>query len=168
MEESSKTARSGFHCCENPFECLGYYPLGGNNRYFRVEAAGDINEDAAERIACTELTLLEELTHFKLAGYGMMYMVQHPLRDRWQQAGRCIKVAEAATAEAANDIAIARGDHPRVKGPEGSILGLILEPVPGHIVAAKLFMADGQQAGKWYTLRPDRTLQEVENEEEGD
>lgn len=27
IEENSKTVRSGFHCCENPFECLGYYNL---------------------------------------------------------------------------------------------------------------------------------------------
>lgn len=169
VEESSQTAQRGFHCCENPFECLFYYPLGCNNRYFQVEAAGDINEDANERIACTELTLIRELTLRELAGYGMMYMVQHPMRDKWKQRGTGIEVAEeTATAEAPDGIAIARGSHPMVKGTEGSILGLILEPSPGDIAAARLFTADGQQAGKWYTLRPDRTLQEVENEEEGD
>lgn len=37
--ERSKTANSGFHCCENPFECLCYYQMNGKNRFFIVEAA---------------------------------------------------------------------------------------------------------------------------------
>lgn len=54
--EASKTVSSGFHCCENPFECLAYYAFDGSNRFFIVEAAGDIDEDDDERIACTKIT----------------------------------------------------------------------------------------------------------------
>lgn len=168
-EESSKTIRSGFHCCENPFECLTYYPLGCGNRYFQVEAAGNIDEDGGERIACTELTLLKELSLKEFAGYGMMYMVQHPMREKWKQKGTHIIVTgDAAVANETEDIAIARGVRPVVKGAECSILGLILEPEPGMIEAAKLFVVNREQAGKWYTLRGDRTLQEVEHEEKED
>lgn len=46
--EASKTVSSGFHCCENPFECLAYYAFDGSNRFFIVEAAGDIDEDDDE------------------------------------------------------------------------------------------------------------------------
>ena len=166
-EESSKTGRQGWHCTENPFDCLAYFPLEGGNRHFRVEAGGSIDEDEQNRISCTEITLLEELTVRKLAGYGMMYMVQHPMRQGWQQARHCVRVQEN-TAEAAGPecIAIARGPRPEVKGPEGAVLGLILEPEPGWIVAAKLFTADGQQAGKWWTIDEERNLIEVDDEEE--
>lgn len=44
--EKSKTARNGFHCCENPFECLEYYamnekkPLRQHCRSRRKKTAG--------------------------------------------------------------------------------------------------------------------------------
>lgn len=167
-EESSKTARSGFHCCENPFECLSYYPMGQGNRYFQVEAAGSIDEDGTERIACTELTLLRELSVKELAGHGMMYIVQHPMREKWKQSYSLLKVCEdTAYADREGAVAIARGQHPKVKGAAGSILGLILEPQPGVITAARLFVT-GRNAkpDTWYTLKEDRKLEEVEHETE--
>ena len=114
-----------------------------------------------------EITLVEELTLRKLAGYGMLYMVKHPLRQGWQQAGYRIRVQED-TAEAAGQdcIAIARGPRPQVRGPEGAVLGLILEPEPGCITAAKLFTADRQQAGGWWTVDENRNLIEVDHEKE--
>lgn len=167
-EESSKTARSGFHCCENPFECLSYYPLGQGNRYFQVEAAGSIDEDGSERISCTELTLVRELSVKELAGYGMMYIVQHPMREKWQQSRTHLSVcANEATAKCEGAIAIARGAHPKVKGAAGSILGLILEPQPGVITAARLFVTGRNvKTDTWYTLKEDRKLEEVEDETE--
>ena len=64
--EESKTARTGYHCCENPAECLAYYSWDGKNRFWKVEAEGDIDEDAHERIACTKITLLAKETDKKL------------------------------------------------------------------------------------------------------
>lgn len=168
VTEKSKTAKCGFHCCENPFECLSYYRLGNGNRYFMVEVSGNIDEDGAERISCTELTLLQELTLKELAGHGMMYMVKHPLREKWQQSGYLISVQEGkAHAKEKNEIAIARGAAPVVSGAEGSILGLILEPEPGRITTAKLFVAGADaKADTRYTIREDRSLQEVQHEKE--
>lgn len=159
----SKTARSGFHCCENPFECLRYYPLGENNRYFLVEAAGDINEDEMERIACTKITLKKELTLKEFAGHGMTYIIRHPNRRKWQQFGVNLMVAEdEAEGTGEGMIAIARGKRPLVRGKAGSICGLILEPWEGQIAAAKLFVAgeDGR-ADTWYTLNAERELVEI-------
>lgn len=162
-EKESKTVRSGFHCCENPFECLAYYPLGTDNRYFQVEAAGNINEDDQERIACTRLTLLKELTLKEFAGYGMLYMCKYPRRTGWQQHRTNLLVKEdEACGECEGYIAIARGQAPRVKGKRGSVLGLILEPEPGNIEAARLFIVDGDvKEDTWYTLTEDRTLQVI-------
>jgi len=161
VEESSKTVRNGFHCCENPFECLRYYKLNDSDRFFQVLAAGSIDEDDDERIACTELTLLKELNVKEFAMYGMMYMVSHPKRENWKQSyDRCCVAAEHASAKGKGYIAIARGESPRVKGVTGSILGIIVEPEPGHIAEAKLFVCTKEQSGKWYTLDGNRTLVE--------
>lgn len=161
--EKSKTVRTGFHCCENPFECLFYYPINGENRFFMVEAGGSIDEDDGERIACTEITLLKELSLKELAGHGMMYMVRHPLRKNWKQRKRGVEVTDAETETAReNEIVIVRGTHPVVSGEKDSILGLILEPEPGNIKAAKLFVpGEDAKANTRYTLTEDRTLLEV-------
>jgi hypothetical protein len=158
-EEKSKTIRSGFHCCENPFECLHYYSLDGNNRFFQVEAAGDIDEDDWNRISCSQITLIKELTPKELAGYGMAYMVQHPQRDGWEHSGNVRVTKDRADASSKGNIAISRGSHPLVKGIAGSILGLILEPKPGKITAARLIEVTGDIIpNTWYTIDTDRNL----------
>lgn len=168
-ETASKTVSCGFHCCENPFECLDYYPLNGQNRFFKVEAAGDIDEDNSERIACTKITLLEELTPLALALEGMKYMIEHPKREAWQQSHGNVQVqADIAEAKTKDAIAIARGANPAVKGPEGSILGIIREDKDFGIVDAKLFVQGKELAGKWVGIGTDRAVVEVRNEKEND
>lgn len=167
VTDKSKTASCGFHCCENPFECLGYYPLGKGNRYFMVEAEGNINEDDYERIACTELTLVKEMTLKEFAGHGMMYMVKHPARENWKQTRAHLTVSDADHyTEYIGDIAIVRSAYPKVKGVEGSYCGLIVEPAPGVITAAKLFTpGEDAKPDTWYTLDvKDRRLVEVQDE----
>lgn len=164
--ESSKTVRSGFHCCENPFECLGYYPVDGKNRYFEVEAAGSIDEDGSERIACTEITLIRELDIAELALAGMAYMIMHPHRSGWQQSHRGAEVhKDKSKTNALDTIAIARGANPMVKGPEGAILGVIVE-LNGMIITAKCWVQTADKASKWCTINRDREV--IICEEEAD
>lgn len=168
-ETSSQTGRSGFHCCENPFECLTYYPLNGKNRFFKVEAEGSIDEDGGARIACTKITLLEELTPLALALEGMRYIVEHPDRAEWQQSRRNVQVqADTAEVKSEDGIAIARGENPAVKGPAGSILGIIREVNGFGIVDAKLFVQSQELAGKWVGLGNGRKVVEVQDEKEND
>ena len=154
----SKTVREGFHCCENPFDCLTYYSWDGKNRFFEVEAAGDIDEDDSNRIACTKITLLHELTDLEFALAGMQYIINHPKRKGWMQSRKSVIVKEdEAEVKAAGHIAIARGYHPMVKGVEGSILGFLVEGA-GDICAAKIFRCNREQAGQWLELTPERKV----------
>lgn len=165
VEESSKTVRDGFHCCENPFQCLTYYSLDGENRFFMVEAAGSIDEDDSERIACTELTLLKELTVLEFALEGMKYIINHPGRENWKQQHTGVVVTtDRAEASKGGHIAIARGENPCVKGPAGSILGIIREKEGFGIVDAKLFAPEAAEADKWLMLGRDRRIVEVNDE----
>lgn len=153
--KESKTVRSGYHCCENPAECLAYYQWDGKNRFWKVEAEGDIDEDGQERIACTKITLLEELTPTKFAAHCMWYIAEHPQRAGWQQNYHGVQIAkDFAEATAEGHIAIARGKHPRVKGVAGSVLGLLVEK-DGKIIMAKgigLMQHHKKYAGKWLTV----------------
>ena len=166
--EKSKTGDYGFHCCENPFECLTYYAFDGQNRFWAVEAAGSIDEDDIERISCTKITLIEELTPLKFALEGMKYMITHPAREKWEQKHDSVGVCrDRADAYGKNHIAIARGETPVVSGVEGSILGLIAEN-EGVITGARLFVVTPEQTGRKYTLSTDGKLEEVEDEKEAD
>lgn len=163
-EERSKCASGGFHCAENPTDCLKWYPLGAGNRYFLVEAAGSLDETTGDsKIACTQITLLKELTTKELIGHTMMYMVKHPLRE-WEGSHTCLQICkDKADAPGAGHIAIARGEAPMVRGAEGAILGLIRE-VGGIIEDAKLFEVTGAiKPYTWYTLE-NRTPKEVQDE----
>ena len=166
--ESSKTVQSGFHCCENPFECLSYYALGKDNRFFEVEAAGDIDEDESERIACTKITLVKELSKLEFVLAGIQYIVDHPQRDKWQQSRQHLVVAkDEAEAKSHGDIAIARGKMPKVKGPEGSILAMLVENESGEICEAKMFVAQNEKgnAGVWCKVGKGRKVEVLSNEE---
>lgn len=158
----SKTATEGFHCCENPFECLAYYSFDGNNRFFLVDAAGDVDEDENERIACTKITLLEELTPIRFAMEGLIYIINHPQREKWQQSHENVQVKkDKAEANGAGQIAVARGENPQVRGPEGSILGLIIDR-GGEILNAKLIKVNQQYANKWLSLTEEREVKIIE------
>lgn len=161
--EGSKAQHTGLHCAENPVECLCWYPLGGGNRYFLVEAAGSIDElgGTDTQLACTEMTLLKELSLKEFAGHAMIYMVKHPLRA-WKCDRRMLQIAEdEAEADGAGHIAIARGLHPKVRGKHGAVLGLIRDN-GGLIEDAKLFTVEGEiKPDTWYTLK-DRQPVEVE------
>lgn len=157
----SKTARNGFHCCEYAFDCLSYYPLR-TSRFFKVEASGDIDEDNRGRIACTRITLMEELSTAGLALEAMRYMVNHPQREGWKINTVDVMVSsDQAEAERAGSIAIARGEDPKVRGPVGSIVGLIVESGEG-ITRCKLGKVTAEQEGKWLHLTEDRRFEITE------
>ena len=121
--DKSKCARTGFHCTENPLECLDWYALGGGNRYYIVEAGGSIDEDGKDaKISCTQIRLVEELSIPALVYHALVYMVKHPLRD-WEKTGRMLEVRrDVAQADKKGAIAIARGENPRVRGSAGCLL----------------------------------------------
>lgn len=154
-EESSRCASRGMHCTEYPLECFIWYPPGKGNRYFEVEAAGSIDECGEDaKIACTEMTLIKELTVAQLVVKGVMYMVEHPTR-RWElDRGNFMIKKDKAKAEGKDAVAVARGTSPKVKGTAGSVLGLVCEDRQGNIIDAKVFIVKGNiKPGIWYTLQ---------------
>lgn len=160
MEESSKTGQSGYHCCDHPFGCLDYYGWNGQNRFFKVEASGDINEDGKGRIACTEITLLKELSLAEMAMEEMAYMVEHPDRDGWECSHNMAHVVKDEGACTDGGIMIVRGENPRVSGVEGSIVGL-LKDEGGMITMARLSILVNDFTGIWLELTEDGKTREV-------
>ena len=53
---------NGFHCAEDPLDCLSYYGDMECSEYYLVQPGGDIDEDERDsKIACTELTIIKKL-----------------------------------------------------------------------------------------------------------
>lgn len=122
-ESECKCAKNGFHCAENPLDCLDYY-WGMGTRFFIVEAAGDINQDGHDsRISCTRITLKKEIDRIQLAAMACMYMHSHPDRE-WM--GRYAE-KETGRAERTGDFIIVRGKRPMAAGVKGSYLFLMQE-----------------------------------------
>lgn len=163
--KESKTARTGYHYCENPFECLAYYDMDGKNRFFKVVADGDIDEDDRERMSCTKITLSQELSLLQFAMEGMKYIIEHPQRPWQQNRYNCEVREDEAEATRPFGIAIARGENPRVRGVKGSVLGIILEK-NGEIQLAKIMELKGiceEFADKWITINQSREVMVLED-----
>lgn len=156
-ESECKTARSGFHFVEYAPDCLDYYQMGKENRYFLIRAE-EVDEEEGKVCCCHRITLEKELDVKGFAYQTMAYMIKNPRMDWEREKPSCMVKKDFAKADCAGAIAIARGQRPVAQGVEGSILGLILEDAAGEIIAAKIFAA---KDGKKYTLDADRNLLEL-------
>lgn len=125
-EDMAKTARAGFHCVEEPIRVLDWYS-GDDARYCKVIASGDINEDGKERIACTEMTILQEITLAQLGALECVWIMDHP---QWKCSDRVKR--DSGSAEE-NGIVIVRGKNPKARGKKGSVIFLLKEAKNGKI-----------------------------------
>lgn len=139
--------RNGFHCAEDPLDCLSYYSDWKNSVYYEVDAAGDLDEDGRDsKISCTELRLVRRLTLEQLLLEGAAYMVAHPTR-RWN--GR----VHRETGLAYDGFAVVRGKAPKASGKAGDILVLLKEEAESpEIEEVALFRIDREtyQPGRYY------------------
>lgn len=92
IEKECKARRNGFHFVEYAPDCLEYYSLGVGNRYFLIEAAGDINEEENGVCSCTEMTLVKELTMEQFVIKTLEYMVKNPRMD-WERERWMLQIA---------------------------------------------------------------------------
>lgn len=119
-EDSAKCASTGFHCVEEPIEVLSWY-ANDSSRYCIVKAGGDINEDGDNKISCTEIKLLKEITLQQLGALECKWIQEHPER----KYSRHVKKDSARAT--GTGIAIVRGKNPKAAGDKGSTIFLLRE-----------------------------------------
>ena len=67
--------QNGFHCAENPLDCLDYYSNMNTSEYYIVNAGGDVDEDDRDsKISCTELTIIKQISNKELILHGLAFM----------------------------------------------------------------------------------------------
>lgn len=147
--DKANCRQNGFHCAENPLDCLTYYPDMAQSEYYVVDAGGDIDEDGDDsKISCTELTVLKKLTRRDFFLHGLAFMADHPLRE-WSNH------VKQDRAEARCGYAVVRGINPIAKGKTGDILALAKEDAgTGMVKQIALACVDGVKImpDKWYNV----------------
>lgn len=139
VTEKANCATNGFHCAEDPLDCLSYYNNLNGSEYYIVNAGGDMDEDDRDsKISCTELTILRKLELEELFLLGLAYMVDHPKR-KWN----CHVQKDKAEASW-SCYAVVRGRDPIAKGKKGDILAFAKEdPGTGVIQQITVTKVDG-------------------------
>ena len=138
--EEANCGRTGFHCAENPLDCLSYYPDMDHSEYYIVDAGGDVHEDGSDtKISCTELTIIKKLSKMDFFLHALAFMADHPKRE-WSSH----VVADQAQAGYRN-YAVVRGRDPIASGPVGSILAFAKEDLAGQIIQVALAEVDGEK-----------------------
>lgn len=159
ITEAANCRQNGFHCAEDPLDCLSYYPNWEESVYYIVEAAGDINEDGEDsKISCTEMLLLKKLNLEEFLMESLIYISNHPLR---KMNGR-VQIGEA---EARGNFVIVRGKQPIAKGSKGNFLAFAREEKGNSEIGdIAVYKIDGVNflPDTWYTV--EGTPYEKENE----
>ena len=133
VTKEANCAKNGWHCAENPLDCLSYFSWDGKNEFYLCVADGDIHESGnASVISCTELTVLKRLDLTEFVAAAVKYVILHPHRPLHHLI--CANV----TATKNDHFAIACGLHPTASGEENTVLGLIQMDKKGTITAVHI------------------------------
>ena len=132
-EENAHCGADGFHATDNPLGVLEYYNKP-DDRYFRVELGGNIDEDGINsRISTPEITLVKEITKTEVYMLGLIWMTKHPHAEQ-------VSIVKQETGDAAgNGHVIVRGKNPKAKGKKGDILYIAKENRHGEITDAGIY-----------------------------
>lgn len=146
VTDKANCRQNGFHCAEDPLDCLNYYGDLENSEYWLVDANGDVNEDGDDsKISCTELTIIKQLTKMEFFIHALAFMVDHPKRE-W--SSRVVK----NKANAYRGYAVVRGRDPVACGNLGDILAFAKEDAHGNVIQIALTTVDGDKIKPdvWY------------------
>lgn len=148
VTDQANCCQNGFHCAQDPLDCLTYYNLN-NSEFYIVKAEGDLDEAGDDsKISCTELTILKKLSREEYFLHCLLFIADHP-RRKWNRN------VYKNRAKAEGGFAIVRGTFPTACGNLGDILALARENPSGEkierIAVAKV---DGKNIlpNIWYDI----------------
>lgn len=148
-EGEANCRKNGFHCAENPLDCLNYYGDMEKSVYYLVQAGGDIDEDGYDtKISCTRMKLIKRLTMEEFVAHALKFLYEHPKRE----SGHIKQDSGIAT----RDFVIVRGKNPIAKGEKGTVLGFVKEESESSEIDELGLYTVGEQGikpGIWYDIR---------------
>lgn len=144
-EPHANCVRNGYHCAENPLDCLTYYGDWDASVYYLVEAEGDIDEDGGDsKISSTRIRLIQKLNMFDFVSAALEYICRHPERKISERSGMITVCRDCGKARKGGAV-IVHGEHPVASGPAGSILALVKRHPDGGIASVCIRNVDGER-----------------------
>lgn len=154
-ENCANCMSNGFHCAENPIDCLIYYPDWDTSAYYLVEAGGDIDEDNSDsKISCTRIKLLRRLSVYDFTVAAVEYICRYPYRKIRENNNRRIRLTKNKGKAVEGGAVIVWGESPQASGPAGSVLALIKIGADRKIKGVCVRNVDGDRykADTWYRI----------------
>lgn len=172
-EESVEVCDHGFHACEYPLDCLGYYSPA-KSVYHEVEQSGEIQKrDDDTKVASTKIKIGAEISIAGLVKAAIEYTVKRVNKeaesDEKHGASSATGDCGASSAEDKDAVAVAWGYKSKAKGVLGSFLVFAdwkytgSEDDPDYernnqnawsLNGAKMVQVDGEniKPDTWYTI----------------
>ena len=175
-----RACSSGFHSCEYPLDCFGYYPPA-ESRYAETIAQGDISRDGSDsKIASASITIKAEVSVHQLVTRAIEWIWSKVDRSLEQQvmtgdysaasntgyrsAASNTGDYSAAEVSGSHSVAVAFGIESKARASATSAIVLCYRNDEGeliHIRASKVG-ENGIKPDAWYTLNADGQFVEIE------
>lgn len=169
--ETSKAVvcNEGFHACEHPLDCLGYYPPN-TSAYHEVEQTGEFSSDSGSRdskIASTKIKIGAKLSIAGLVQAAIDFTKSKTvtMQDATGDYG-------ASSADNTTAVAVAWGYESKAKGCVGSHIvcaewRYVDDKKEWELVGAKMARVDGDKikADVYYILKDGEFVAVVDTEE---
>lgn len=127
-ESNALVCENGFHTCEYPLDCLGYYSPS-ESVYHEVEQSGKLSKESDDtKVASTKIKIGAKLSIARLVEAAIEYTKKRvkPEADSDDYKGASSATGDygASSAESPNAVAVAWGYKGKAKGVKGSFLVL--------------------------------------------
>ena len=138
--DKANCRENGFHCAENPLDCLSYYRFD-NCVIYEVDATGDVDEDDIDsKISCTVLTLRKKLDVFDFVKAAAKYIMLHPYREQNRHVHN-----DMACGKEGDKFLIVRGKTMAVSAQKDTIVCMLKETsYSKEILWYSIFKVDGK------------------------
>ncbi len=172
-EESVEVCDHGFHACEYPLDCLGYYSPS-ESVYHEVEQSGEIQKHSEDtKVASTKIKIGAEISIAGLVKAAIEYTVKRVNKDAESDekygASSATGYKGASSAEDKDAVAVAWGYKSKAKGVLGAFLVFADWEYTGSeddteydrnnqsawvLNGAKMVQVDGEniKPNTWYTI----------------
>ena len=159
-ESDAIVCSKGFHACEAPIDVFAYYPPA-SSRYCEVEQSGKVQRhDEDSKVASSKIKIGAEIGIAGLVKAQIEWVKAHTTTEHTDPKLATAGDSGAATSRGSSEVgqdglAVARGNHVKVKGGIGAVLVLCEEKSDSYEIKDwKAVIVDGTniKANTWYRL----------------
>ena len=170
-EDKAKLCSSGFHACEDPLDCFGYYaPANSIYREVELDDVTDEHEEDSKRVGKT-IKIGAEIGLPGIIKAHFEYVKSRCTNEQNAEPGKPATAGDSGAATAGdrgaatsrgssasgeNGLSVARGNSCKVKGGMGAVLVLVEENKCDYSINAwAAAVVDGEKikADTWYMLK---------------